>query len=100
VRIAAWAYSLLLTLSAGWAWWIDVSLKNVPHEQLLPDIVLAFLTLPSSLALEYVYSANPVFFGRPFIQLALLTACAILQASFFLWLSVRLSRNGSAAGAA
>jgi hypothetical protein len=45
---------------------------------MLPDIILAMATMPSSLTLEWVYSQWPDTFAG-LLQLVYLTACATLQ---------------------
>jgi hypothetical protein len=99
-HVIAKAYMVLLVLAASWAWWIDVSMGSARTEHLLPNVVLAALTLPSSLLLSPLYAGVPRLFAVPFVQLGFLTLCALVQAATLFWLAGRLARARKAESAA
>ena len=79
-RIAI-GYLAIVLLAAAWAVAIDATLLHSQREHLLPDILLAFVTLPSSLSISSVYSAWPAFFSLPFTQVAWATLCGVFQSA-------------------
>jgi len=79
-RQFAKGYALALALLAVWAWAVEIALVHSSREHLLPAMLLAFASLPSSLSLDCVYIRWPDIFTRPFTQLAWITVCAALQA--------------------
>jgi hypothetical protein len=100
MRVIARVYATLLLLGVTWAWWIDVSIQNTKTEHLLPDVVLALLTLPSSLLLSPLYETAPEQLAIPFVQLGMLTVFAFIQGAAIFWLAARLARARKPAGAA
>jgi hypothetical protein len=100
MRLIARTYATLLLLGVAWAWWIDISMRNAKTEHLLPDVVLAALTLPSSLLLSPLYEAAPETLSAPFVQLGILTVCAPIQAAAVFWLAARLAQARKPASAA
>ena len=86
-RQFAKAYTVLVSILALWAWYTDVQLLHSPREHLLPDILLAFVSLPTSLSIDLLYQQWPDFFAKPFMQLAWLTICAATQACLLFFLS-------------
>lgn len=81
VRTIAWVYGAVVFLAALWAWYTEIDLRNSATEHLLPGILLALVTLPSSQSLGLIYGRWPAFFDAPFTQLAWLTACGAFQAA-------------------
>ena len=94
LRKLAIAYAAIIGLAAIWAWWVDISLLQSPKEHLLPDIVLAFLSLPSSLSVGCLYDTWPTLFSKPFVQLASLTLCGAAQVAV-LFLASGLAQRAS-----
>lgn len=79
-------YAALVGLVACWAWWVDIKLLHSVREHLLPDILLALLTLPSSLTADWVYQRWPASFTGLW-QTAYLTGCAFFQSAVLYMLS-------------
>ena len=78
-RALAVMYLIAICLATAWAWYIDIQFFHSNREHLLPDFILAFLALPSSILLDFIYDLWPKFFGRPFMQLAALTFFGMAQ---------------------
>jgi hypothetical protein len=89
IRTLAIFYASLIALAAIWAWYVDITMLHSQREHLLPDIVLAFLSLPSSISLGSMYKAWPVFFSKPLTQVAWITLCGFGQAAV-LWFLPKL----------
>jgi hypothetical protein len=51
----ATAYLIVVLLAAGWALYMDATRSHSQREHLLPDIVLAVVTLPSSYSLGLLF---------------------------------------------
>jgi hypothetical protein len=85
LRILASLYSIIVLAAITYAWIGDISMRNSTREHLLPDILLAMVSLPMSLSLSVAYDASPSFFNLPFVQLVFLTLCGTIQASC-MWL--------------
>jgi hypothetical protein len=100
MRLLARTYAVLLVAAVAWAWWTDLSMFGSKVEHLLPDVVLAFITLPSSLLISPLYEADPGRLNLPFAQLGLLTCFALLQGLVVWWLSERHARARSSSSAA
>jgi len=81
LRLLAWLYAAIVFMTAGSAWYFDIRFLNSGREHLLPDILLMFVTFPSSLSLGALYENFPTFFSEPFTQLTWLTLCGAGQAS-------------------
>lgn len=79
MRVLTRTYACVVAILLCWAWYIDVSLLNSSREHLLPDMVLAFAALPSSLTLEFAYRNWTDLFNRPLVQLGWLSFCALGQ---------------------
>jgi hypothetical protein len=84
----AMIYLIIVLLAAGWAFYTDVALLHSQREHLAPDLLLAVVTLPSSLSVGYLYEAWPEFFSGPLVQVAWLTLCGLGQA----WILFALTR--------
>src|SRR5690242_18838315 len=82
-------YTAIVGLATLWAWYTDVRLLHSPREHLLPDIFLAFVSLPASKTLDALYDHWSLFFQTPLIQLSWLTVCGVFQV-LVLWLLVSL----------
>ena len=80
VQLIAAAYAVIVLLAAFWALVVDVTLLNSGREHLLPDIILASITMPLSLAIGSLYAAWPEVFGSEFVQVASATTCGLVQA--------------------
>ncbi len=100
MRILARTYAVLLFVAVAWAWWTDISMLGSKVEHLLPDVVLAFITLPSSLLISPLYEAAPEKLSLPFAQLGLLTSFALFQGLVLWWLSARHTNARSSSSAA
>jgi hypothetical protein len=79
-RILALLYAAVVGLAALWAWYTDVTLLHSGREHMLPDILLAIVSLPTSNTLDFFYERSPAFFAAPSAQLTWLTACGAFQA--------------------
>jgi hypothetical protein len=80
-RAIALTYAAIVGLTAMWACYVDMTLLHSPREHLLPDITLAYLSLPASLSLGPMYDLWPALFSKPFTQLAWITLCGVVQAA-------------------
>jgi hypothetical protein len=78
-------YAIIVGMAALWAWYTDVRLLHSPREHLLPDILLAFVSLPTSKSLDPLYDRWPSFFQTPFMELSWLTVSGAFQV-LVLWL--------------
>jgi len=96
-RILALLYAVVVGLAALWAWYTDVTLLHAVREHMLPDLLLAFVSLPTSYTTESLYEQFPTFFSAPFVQLTWLTVCGAFQAAMLYLLSVRVPRSRRAA---
>jgi hypothetical protein len=94
VDFLARAYAVLVGCIALWAWYIDVTLLHSPHEHMLPDMLLFFVGLPTSVAIAFATSWPDLF--TPLVSLALLTLCAAVQV-YFLCLIARFITKRAAA---
>jgi hypothetical protein len=94
-RFLAWAYSVVVTLAAIFAWVVDISMQNDPREHLLPDFVLLFVTFPLSLSEEFLYPLAPAFFALPFLQLSFATLCGAAQTALLWWIAARLRKKNA-----
>jgi uncharacterized membrane protein len=86
-------YAVLVGSVACWAWWVDIRLIDSPREHLLPDILLALLTLPSSITENWVYQRWPAFFTGLW-QTAYITGCAVFQSGVFYMFSRWREKHG------
>jgi|SRR6185437_8928588 len=91
-RILALLYAVVVGVAALWAWYTDVTLLHAVREHMLPDLLLAFVSLPTSYTTGPLYEQFPTFFSAPFVQLAWLTFCGAFQAAVLYLLSVRVPR--------
>ena len=73
-------YAAALSLLVVWAWTVDIVLADSQAEHLLPGIMLALASLPTSLLLAICRESNS-YCGGSWGQLALLTLCGIAQAA-------------------
>jgi hypothetical protein len=94
--VFATAYLIVVLLAAGWAFCMDATLLHAQREHLLPDIVLAVVTLPSSYSLGLLFDIWPAFFSLPFVQAGYMTLCGLVQAWLLLILTHRLLRAANA----
>jgi hypothetical protein len=81
IRKLAITYAASIFLAAVLAWSMDVGLMHSTREHLLPDIVLSVLSAPASLSMGFMYESWPAAFSGPFVQLAWLTLCGMVQAT-------------------
>lgn len=87
------AYLIVVLLAASWAIYVDATLLHSEREHLLPDVVLAIVTLPSSYSLGPLFEIWPDFFSLPFVQVGYMILCGLAQ-TWFMWvLSRRLQRS-------
>ena len=92
-RVIAWFYSAVVGAAACWAWVTDIAMLHEEREHLLPDILLALTTMPSSLALGFLYEKAESFWNLPFAQLSFLTTCGAFQAVVLVMLAKRLDKG-------
>ena len=95
LRTFSLGYAVLAGLLALWAWWVDIRLLDSEREHLLPDILLALVTMPSSLTLGWLYQHWPDLFTGLW-QTAYVTACAIFQSGVFFIISKWWERKNDA----
>ena len=93
IRIVAWCYTVLVFLTAAYAWVGNIALRNDTTEHLLPAIPFCFVTLPLSLNLDVLYSLAPSLIDLPFADLAFLTICAVIQCMLLWWFSEKILRR-------
>ncbi len=98
IRTVVIAYAALVGVCAAWAWYVDVLLLHSSREHLLPDILLALVSLPASRSLGPLFDTWPGVFSRPLAQLAWLTFCGFSQAAA-LWLVCKQAARRVARGA-
>jgi hypothetical protein len=91
--VFATAYLIVVLLAASWALYVDATLLDSQREHLLPDIVLAVVTLPSSYCLGFVFDIWPAFFSLPFTQVGYLILCGLAQAWLLFLLTHRLLQS-------
>jgi hypothetical protein len=91
-RILALLYAVIVGVTALWAWYTDVTLLHAGREHMLPNLLLAFVSLPTSYTTDPLYEQFPTFFSAPFVQLTWLTFCSAFQAAVLYLLSVRVPR--------
>lgn len=96
LRKLAIVYSIVVGLAATWAIYVDARLLHSGREHLLPDIVLALVTLPSSLSIGPMYETWPTFFSKPFAQIGWTILCGAGQvAVLFVAAGLRRRRRSS-----
>jgi hypothetical protein len=88
LRWLATIYGGVVGLLALWAWYVDLELQHSEREHLVPDILLAIATMPSSLSGPLLYRLWPDTFTGLY-QLAHLTACAMFQTTILFLLASR-----------
>jgi hypothetical protein len=86
------AYLIVVLLAASWALYVDATLLHSQREHLLPDIVLAVVTLPSSYFLSLLFGNWPELFSLPFAQVGAMMLCGLAQAWLLFVLTHRLLR--------
>lgn len=80
LRTVAITYCVLVSVLACWAWYVDIKLLHSEREHLLPDMLLACASMPTSLSLNWVYELWPKSFVG-LLQTAYVTGCALVQAT-------------------
>ena len=95
LRMLTLGYAVLVGLLALWAWWVDIKLLHSEREHLLPNILLALVSMPSSLTMDWVYQRWPASFVGLF-QTAHLTACAFFQSGMLYLFSRWWEKHGDA----
>jgi hypothetical protein len=88
-------YAAMVSALALWAWYIDIKFVNSQTEHLLPNVCLAFTTLPASLTLGIMYEHWQNLFNKPLVQLTWVTMCAVLQSGTLFLLTHLLSRRNN-----
>jgi hypothetical protein len=94
LKFVAWCYASAVVLLGSWAWVVDVALRNSAREHLLPDTLLAMVTMPLSLTLEFFASLAPRAFASHFVGLALLSLLGAAQVLLLFWFT-RLAAKAS-----
>jgi hypothetical protein len=87
LRIFAWCYATVVLIAGCYAWVGDIVLRNSDREHLLGDMLLALVTMPSSLVAELLYPVAPPFFDKPFVLLAITSVLGTLQVAILFWLA-------------
>jgi hypothetical protein len=86
MKIVAKIYAVLLGVLALYAWYTDIRFLHSSTEHLLPDMLLAFASVPTSLSLQFLPTSTP-----PLLELAWLTLCAAVQAGIVFFLASLVS---------
>jgi len=73
------SYAIVVALTLGYAWYVDLTLSHSAREHLLGDMLLAFVSVPASLSLNVFYNGWPELATRPFAQLIWVSICAVAQ---------------------
>jgi len=94
--VFATAYLIVVLLAAGWALYTDATLLHSQREHLLPENLLALVTLPSSYSLCLLFDIWPAFFSLPFAQVGYLILCGLAQAWLLFILTHRLQGTTNA----
>ncbi|WP_435305709.1 SCO4225 family membrane protein [Pseudoxanthomonas sp. LjRoot125] len=89
LRSLAVFYAALVVLVAIWAMSVDIGFLHSSREHLFPDMLLLFLTAPTSLSIAVLTATFPKAFQSPFAQLAWMIFCGLAQAAV-LFLASRL----------
>ena len=88
-RTLALLYAVAVGLAAAWAFYVEVTSLHHVREHVLPSLLLAFVSLPTSFTTRPLYEQFPTAFASPFVQLTWLTCCGAFQAAVLYFLSVR-----------
>lgn len=91
--VLAITYVVVVLLAAAWALYVDATLLHSHREHLLPDTVLAVVTLPLSCSLDLLFKNWPDIFSLPFAQIGYLILCGLAQAWLPFILTQRLLRS-------
>ena len=70
----------MVFLAAVWALLVDIRLLNSEREHLLPNVLLALISMPLSQTTGPLYERWPSFFGNEFAQVVWVTVCGLCQA--------------------
>jgi hypothetical protein len=89
-RVIVLGYGLVVCLASAWAWWIGLTMSG---EHLLPDIVLLYVALPTSLLLDALMPID----APALVGLAWLTICAVAQFGFLWWVVRKRGRGDTRA---
>jgi hypothetical protein len=90
--VLATAYLIVVLVAASWALYVDATLLYSQREHLLPDIVLAAVTMPSSYSLGLLFGKWPDLFSLPFAQVGFMSLCGLAQVWLLFVLTPRLQR--------
>jgi hypothetical protein len=96
-RTLALLYAIAVGLAAAWAFYVEVTLLHHVREHMLPSLLLAFVSLPTSLTVRPLYEQFPTAFASPFVQLTWLTSCGAFQAAVLYYFSGRRAKTQRAA---
>ena len=96
-RMLALFYAVVVGLATIWAWYAEVTLLHSVQEHMLPGMLLAAVSLPTSFTVAPLYDLSPTFFSEAFVQLTWLTVCGIFQASVLYRLAVQKPTKRSVA---
>ena len=88
-RTLALLYAATVVLAAAWAWYAEITLLHQVQEHLLPGMLLAFVSLPTSFTTVFLCEHFPRPFESAFAQLTWLTGCGAFQATALYLLSTR-----------
>jgi len=79
----AMIYLMIVLFASSWASFAELVLRHSQREHMVPSLLLAFFTLPSSYSVGYLCEAWPEFICIPFVEIACFTLCGMGQAWIF-----------------
>ena len=78
IRLVAFVYAAAVLLAAISAWWVSIRMLHSSQEHLLPSFLLAIISAPTSLSLNFLFEHFPVL-SAGLIPLVCLTICGAIQ---------------------
>ena len=84
LRRVVFGYLGFVFLAAAWAFYVEFPQQNSGQEHMLPAMLLAALTLPSSSLIGLLFNFWPEVISQPFVQLGLFVLCGAFQAGLLL----------------
>jgi hypothetical protein len=94
LRLIAMAYGGVVLFAAVWAVFVDIRMLHSEREHLLPDVVLALITMPlSETTLSPLYRSWPGVFGNELVQVGWSAACGLFQAAVLFLVDLILTRT-------
>ncbi|QGW63869.1 hypothetical protein GOY17_02405 [Lysobacter soli] len=97
-KAASRLYAVAIGLAIAWAWYADVTMLRSGVEHLTPELLLLFLSMPSSLTLPVAVERSPEFLAASAHgQLVWLTICGAMQALAIILLEALVWRRSRSA---